>query len=196
MFHNVRLEDTASSLNDLHIKVEHRSGGDKSNSVVTFLPVQPGQDPGKAAGRDALAISRTTAFVEKMLPALKAANLEDKIKTQEGIAKKAQTKLGDLHDDQTDLEKKIRNTQDDLGKNKDEQAIEAKNLQANVNDANALKKSNKRMTKLLDDQTDLQKKQSKYQLALEQNKKDQELQRITADREQQSLDSLRMLRNH
>jgi hypothetical protein len=194
LYHNVRLEDTASSLNDLHIKVDHKNSKDKMNSVVTFLPVMPGEDPGTKVGRDALAVSRTTAFIEKMIPAIRAGALEDDIKTQEGVTKKAQTKLGDLHDDQSDLEKKIRNTQDDLAKNKENRAKEAKDLQANVSDENAVKKINKRMTKLLDEDTDLNKKLLKYQSALEQNKKDQDSQRVVADREQQSLDSLRTLR--
>ncbi|HVU53752.1 MAG TPA: hypothetical protein VHD83_01800 [Puia sp.] len=195
MYHNVRLEDTASSLNDLHIKVERKSSRDKMNSIVTFLPAAPGEDPGGRAGRDALAMSRTTAFVEKMLPAIEAGDLEDRIKTQEGVAKKEQNKLGNLHDDETDLEKKIRNTQDDLAKNKEDQLKETQTLQANVHsDDNAMKKSNKRMSKLLDEQTSLQKKLVKYQAALEQNKKDQESQRVMAGREQQSLDSLRTLR--
>jgi len=196
LYHNVRLEDTSSTLNDLHIKVERKSR-DKTSSVVTFLPAGPGEDPGTRTGRDALAMSRTAAFVEKMLPAIEAGDLEDRIKTQEGVTKKAQKKLGDLHDDQGDLEKKIRNTQDDLSKNKDDQMKETQNMQASVgSDDKAMQKSHKRMSKLLDDQKDLQKKLAKYQAALEQNRKDQETQRVVADREQQSLDSLRTLRKH
>ena len=197
MYHNVRLEDTASSLNDLHIKVERRSNRDKMNSTVTFLAVGPGEDPGTKVGRDPVVMSRTSAFVEKMLPAIEAGYLEDKIKTQEEVAKKEQKKLGNLHDDQGDLEKKIRNTQDDLAKNKDNQVKETQNMQASVgSDDKAVQKSHKRMSKLLDEQTDLQKKLIKYQAALDQNKKDQEVQRVTAGREQQSLDSLKTMRKH
>jgi len=197
LYHNVRLEDTASSLNDLHIKVERKSSRDKTSSVVTFLSAGPGEDPGARTGRDALAMSRTAAFVEKMLPAIEAGDLEDRIKTQEGVTKKAQKKLGDLHDDQGDLEKKIRNTQNDLTKNREDQVKETQNMQANVgSDDKAMQKSHKRMSKLLDDQKDLQKKLVRYQEQLEQNKKDQETQRVVTGREQQSLDSLRTLRKH
>jgi len=197
LYHNVRLEDTSSSLNDLHIKVERRSSRDKMSSVVTFLPAGPGEDPGTRVGRDALAMSRTSAFVEKMLPAIEAGDLEDRIKTQEGVAKKAQKKLGDMHDDQGDLEKKIRSTQDDLTKNREDQVKETQTMQTSVgSDDKAMQKSHKRMSKLLDDQTSLQKKLVKYQATLEQNKKDQEVQRGVAEKEQQSLDSLRMLRKH
>ena len=197
MYHNVRLEDTSSSLNDLHIKVERRSSRDKMNSTVTFLPAGAGEDPGTKVGRDAAAMSRTFTFVEKMLPAIEAGDLEDRIKTQEGVAKKAQNKLGDLHEDQTDLEKKIRNTQDDLSKNKDNQVKETQNMQASVgSDDKAMQKSHKRMSKLLDEQTDLQKKLIKYQGALDQNKKDQEVQRVVAGREQGALDSLKTQRKN
>jgi hypothetical protein len=197
LYHNIRLEDTASSLNDLHIKVERKSSRDNLHSVVTFLPVMPGEDPGTHVGRDPLALGRTMDFVEKMLPSIEADDLEDRINTQDGIAKKAQKKLGGLHDDQGDLEKKIRNAQNDLSKNKEDQLKETKNLQANVGgDDNAMKKSHKRLSKLLDEQTDLQKKLVKYQAGLEQNKKDQETQRVLAAHEQRSLDSLKTLRKH
>ena len=197
MFHNVRLEDTASSLNDLHIRVERKSSRDKNSSVVTVLATLPGEDPGARSERNELVMNRTSAFVEKMVPAIEAGNLEDQIKTQEGTAKKAQHKLGNLHDDQGDLEKKIRSTQGDLAKNKDDQTKETQTMQANVQgDENAMKKSQKRMSKLLDDQTSLQKKLVKYQTSLEQNKKDQETQRVSTGQEQQSLDSLRMQRKH
>ena len=197
MYHNVRLEDTSSSLNDLHIKVERKTSRDKDNSTVTFLPAGPGEDPGTRPGRDALAMSRTSAFVEKMLPAIDAGVLEDKIKTQEGVTKKAQKKLGDMHEDQTALEKKIRNTQDDLAKNNQDQMKETQNMQSSVgSDDKAVQKSHKRMSKLLDDQKDLQKKLAKYQGQLQQNRIDQEVQRLSAGKEQQSLDSLRTLRKN
>jgi len=197
VYRNLRLDDTASSLNDLHIRVDRKSSRDKNSSVITVLSTQPGEDPGTRMGRDAAAMSRTSGFLEKMVPAIESGDLEARIKTREESAKKAQNKLGNLHDDQADLEKKIRNTQEDLGKNKTTQTQEAQTMQASVNgDADAMKKSHKRMDKLLDEQTSLQKKLTKYQASLEQNKKDQESQRVTTGQEQQALDSLRTQRKH
>jgi len=135
--------------------------------------------------------------MEKMLPVIEAADLEDRIRTQEGDTKKAQNKLGDLHDDQGSLEKKIRNAQEDLQKNKEDQIKETTAMQTSVKgDDAAMKRSHKKMDKLLDDQTSLQKKLARYQADLEQNKKNQEFQRVTAGQQQKTLDSLRSLRKH
>jgi hypothetical protein len=197
VYKNMKLDDTARMLSDLHVKVDRKSSRDKSSSVVTVLAAGAGEDPALHTGRDAAMTSRTTAFVEKMLPAIEAGDLEDRIKSQEEDTKRAQNKLGYMHDEQGNLEKKIHNAQDDLQQNKDDQIKETKSMQSSVkNDDAAMKKSHKKVDKLLDDQTSLQKKLIKYQADLEQNKKSQELQRNTAGQQQQTLDSLRTLRKH
>jgi hypothetical protein len=59
-----------------------------------------------------------------------------------------------------------------------------------------MKKSHKKLEKLMNDQMDLQKKLARYQAELEQNKKNQEFQRGNATQQQKTLDSLRSLRKH
>ena len=197
VFRNVRLEDTATSLNDLHIRVDRKSSKEKDASVVTVLVARPGEDPSARMGRDDLAQRRTATYVENMLPGIQAGDLETRIKSQESVTKKSQNKLGDLHDDQGDLEKKIKNTQADIDKNKQDQVTETTIMQQNIHgDDAAMKKSHKKMDKLLSDQTSLQKKLAKYQAQLEQNKKDQGTQQSDALQQQHSLDSLRSMRKN
>ena len=197
VYKNMKLDNTDTSLSDLHIMVDRKSSRDKSNSIVTVLAARAGEDPATRTAKDAVMINKTAAFMEKMLPAIEAGDLEDKIKTQEGDTRKAQNKLGNLHDEQGSLEKKIRNTEDDLKENKADQIKETQSMQSSVkNDDAAMKKSHKKMDKLLDDQTNLQKKLAKYQVDLEQNKKNQEFQRTAADQQQHTLDSLKTLRKH
>jgi predicted nucleic acid-binding Zn-ribbon protein len=197
VYKNMKLDNADTSLSDLHIMVDRKSSRDKSNSIVTVLAARAGEDPATRTGKDAGMINKTAAFMEKMLPAIEAGDLEDRIKTQEDDTKKAQNKLGNLHDEQGSLEKKIRNTEDDLKENKADQIKETQAMQSSVkNDDAAMKKSHKKIDKLLDDQTSLQKKLAKYQADLEQNKKNQEFQRTAAGQQQQTLDSLKTLRKH
>jgi len=197
VYKNMKLDQSDTGLCDLHVRVERKSSRDNGNSIVTVLAARAGEDPATRTGKDAGMLNRTAAFMEKMLPVIEAADLEDRIRTQEGDTKKAQNKLGDLHDDQGSLEKKIRNAQEDLQKNKEDQIKETTAMQTSVKgDDAAMKKSHKKMDKLLDDQTSLQKKLARYQADLEQNKKNQEFQRVTAGQQQKTLDSLRSLRKH
>lgn len=197
VFKNIKLDDTARMLHDMHIRVEKKSSRDNANSIVTILTVNPNEDPATRTGKDEELMSRTAAFVERMLPAIEAGDLEDRIKNQESDTKKAQNKLGSLHDDQGSLEKKIRDTEDDLKKNKEDQIKETQAMQSSVkNDDAAMKKSHKKLEKLMDDQASMQKKLVKYQADLEQNKKNQEFQRTTADQQQKTLDSLKSQRKH
>lgn len=197
VYKNIRLDQSDTALSDLHVRVDPKSSRDKSHSIVTLLSTRAGEDPATRTDKDAGRMSKTATFLERMLPAIEAGDLEDRIKTQESDTKKAQNKLGDLHDEQGSLEKKIRNTQDDLQKNKEDQVKESQAMQTNVKgDDAAMKKSHKKMDKLLDDQAGMQKKLGRYQSDLGQNKKNQEFQRVTAAQQQKTLDSLRSMRKH
>jgi len=198
VFRNVRLDDGSAQLNDVHVRVDRKSRKEKNSSVVTLLTAGPNEDPATRTGADTLAMSRTASFLEKMAPFIESGDLEDRIKTQGGYTKKSQNKLADLRDDQVSLEKKIREGIRDLEENKKDQVKETKDMQDAVrsNDPAATKKSHKRMDRLLDDQTSLQKKLQKNQAALEQNKRDQEAQQTGVMQQQQMLDSLKGMRKN
>jgi hypothetical protein len=194
-FKNVRLDDRASEVNDVFFRVD-RKNRDKTASTVAMLVARPGEDPAMRATRDTGSMSRAGIFLERMVPAITSGDLEARIKDQEGATKKSQHKLGNLRGDQLDLEKRIRNTQSDLDHNRSDQAMQSRILEESVKgtDADATKKSRKKMDKLLDDENSLEKKLQKYQSQLVQNKRDQDLQQVSALQQQQMLDSLRRTR--
>lgn len=198
VYRNVRLADDAKDINDLHVRVERKSRNEKGVSVVTVLTVAPNEDPAKRLVKDTLAVEKTQGFLDRMVPALAAGELEDRIRTQGKDTKKAESKLTDLRDDQVSLERKIRDAQNDLEKNRADQLKETQQMQETVNsdDPNATKKSHKRMDKLLSGQASLQKKLAKYQADLEQNKKDQEAQEAQTDQQQKKLDTLKAERKN
>ena len=195
VFRNVRLDERDAALADLHIRVDRKSSSEKGASIVTVLVAGPGEDPATRSGRNEKFQEGASRYIENMVPAIQAGDLEAKIKSQESVTKKSQNKMANLHDDQADLEKKIRNTQADLEQNKKDQVTETNNMQQSVHgDDAALKKSHKKMDKLLSDQTRMQKKLAEYQAELGQNKRDQDTQQSDVQQQQHSLDSLRTLR--
>ncbi|MDR3716322.1 MAG: hypothetical protein P4L51_26250 [Puia sp.] len=190
VYRGAKLDESAGDPKDLHFKIEKKPHA-KGTSVIYLLVANPNEDPATRAPGD-VPLDPARTFLNNLVPSVEAANLEAQIKTQEEIVKKAQKKKNNLADDQTSLEKKIRNLQTDLDQNKKDQVTAAAAVQANVNgDAEALKKAQKKMNKLLDDQGSMQKKLRNNQSDLDQNKKDQDTQQTELDKQQQLLDSLK-----
>jgi len=191
VYRGARLSDSVTDLNDLYFKVDRRSG-DRKSSVVSLLVVKPSEDPATRAEAAGGSLDRAKAFLNTLVPPVEARNLESEISGEEAVLKKAQKKMSDLQDDQSDLEKKLRYAQADLEQNKKDQVATASDVQSKVNgDQEALKKAQKKMNKLVDDQGGLEKKIRKYQSGLEQNKRDQASSQADIQRQQQMLDSMK-----
>jgi chromosome segregation ATPase len=62
---------------------------------------------------DAYGVDRAKSFLNNMMPDIEAANLELQIKAQEEVIAKAEKKLRDLRDDQTNLERKLQENKSD-----------------------------------------------------------------------------------
>lgn len=194
VYRGARLADSSADLSDLYFKIERRSG-DRKTSLVTLLVTKPSQDPATRAEGDAGPLDGAKSFLNSLAPAVEAHNLEVEISGEEAIFKKAQKKAGNLQDDQTDLEKKLRYAQADLDQNKKDQLSQTQDMQANIHgDSDAMAKAQKKMNKLLDSQGSLDKKIRKYQADLAQNKKDQDAAQAEVSRQQQVLDSMKARR--
>jgi len=186
-----RAGDSAAGPADLYVKVD-RKNRDKTSSVVTIIAARPGEDPATRTAADPALLEDAKFFLNDLSPSVEARSLEGEVTGQESVVKKAQKKLHGLQDDQTSLEKKLRYAQGDLEQNKKDQVTQAAALQAGVNtDAEATKKAQKKMNKLLDDQGSLQKKIRNYQTDLEENKKDQELATADLKKQQDMLGSIK-----
>jgi hypothetical protein len=193
VYRGAKLDESGTDVNDLHFKVEKKSRA-KSTTVIYLLVANPSEDPATRAQGD-VPLDKAKTFLNNFVPAVEAGNLEAQIKEQEDVVKKAQKKKNNLADDQSSLEKKIRNLQSDLEQNKKDQLLQSQAVQANINgDADALKKAQKKMNHLIDDQGSMQKKLRNDQSDLDQNKKDQQTQQTERDKQQQALDSMKARR--
>lgn len=194
LYHGIRLGDTASTMNDLLFKVDRRNR-DKNASTVTMLVVMAGEDPAKRSPGAPFPLEDAKVFLNGLIPAFVAADLEIQIQAQETILKKSQKKCNGLQDDQSDLEKKIRNAQSDLDQNKKDQTQATEDMQANIHgDNDAMKKAQKKENKLLDQQSSLEKKIRNWQAELAQNKTDQATAQTDLQNQQQSYDSMKAKR--
>jgi hypothetical protein len=193
VYRGARLTDTASSLNDLYLKVERR---DKTSTTIAVIPAMPSEDPAtRTANSTPIPLDDAKAFLNNLVPAIQAHDLEVHINDQQTSTKKSQKKFNNLQDDQADFEKKIRNTQSDLEQNKKDQITASAAVQANLTgDQEALKKAQKQMNKLLDKQSGLEKKLRKYQADLAENKIDQTAQQADLTKQQQTLDTMKTRR--
>jgi hypothetical protein len=196
VYRGARLSDSAADLNDLYFKIERRSG-DRKSSVVTLLATKPSEDPATRAEGAIGSLDGAKLFLNSLVPAVEARNLEVEIDGEEAIYKKALKKASNLQDDQSDLEKKIRYAQADLEQNKKDQLTQTQEMQSNIHgDNDAMAKAQKKMNKLLDAQASLEKKIRKYQADLDQNKKDQDVSHADVKQQQQVLDSMKARRKN
>jgi DNA repair exonuclease SbcCD ATPase subunit len=193
LYRGARLSDTATTLNDLYVRFDKRS---KTSSTISLIPAMPSEDPSaRTAASMPMPLDQAKAFLNNLVPAIQAHDLEVHINDQQTVAKKSQKKYSNLQDDQADLEKKIRNAQSDLEENKKDQIQASASVQANLTgDQDALKKAQKQMNKLLDKQSSLEKKLRKYQADLAQNKIDQSAQQSDLMKQQQTLDTMKTRR--
>jgi len=183
-------KDTVTS--DLYFKIERKSRKEKEATVVNLLPARANEQVTSRTSADSSNIEQAKSFLDHILPYIDAFQLNLQVIDQENTVRKVNKKQNNLADDQTDFEKKIRKLNTELDQNKIDQQKQANLIEENVNqDAAALQKAHKKMSHLLDDQADLQKKLRKTQADLDQNKKDQESSKEEVLKEQQALDALK-----
>lgn len=99
---------------DYIVKVERRSRKAKDESIIYLILSKSNQN--MLYKMDAEAIQKVKSFLNNLLPDIAAADLELQILAQEDVISKAEKKLKDLLDDQTNLEKKLASNKDDQEK--------------------------------------------------------------------------------
>jgi hypothetical protein len=190
LYRGARLDSTDTNPRDLYFKVEKKKK-DKEFSVISLFSTKTNMDILSRDSTDSGQSDRAKSFLNNIVPYIDAHNLEVQIGSQQETLKKAQKKQNNLLNEQADLEKKLRKYQDELAQNKIDQASQSQAIQNSVNqDAEATKKANKKMGKLLDDQSSLEKKQRNTQQDLDDNKKDADAQQKEVQKQQQILDAL------
>lgn len=110
-----------SELTDLYFKVERKSRKDKDISIIYLIAGRPNENIALRTADDSYKVTDGKAFLNDLIPAIEAHNLEVMIGEQDETVKKSEKKLRNLEDDQKDLEKKIRNLEEKLAQNKKDQ---------------------------------------------------------------------------
>jgi len=128
VYRNTRLDKDEPEIVDVYYKVDRKVVKDKETSVVYLLIGRPGENVGARTDDDHFKITESKELLNKMAPYIDAYNLEVQVKLQEEVVKKSEKKLLNLKDDQYDLEKKIKNLQDKLAQNKNDQQLQTDDL--------------------------------------------------------------------
>jgi hypothetical protein len=105
------ISDISDNTMDYIINVERKSRKEKDESTLYLIMTKNGEN--LMSGMGTVEVTRAKDFLNGMIPAVEASNLELQIRDQEEAITKSEKKLKNLRDDQEDLEKKLRNNQKD-----------------------------------------------------------------------------------
>jgi len=166
--------------------------------VITLLATKANQDILSRPAMDSTGqTDKAKAFLNNLVPAISAHNVDVQFADQQDVVKKAQKKMNNLINDQSDIEKRIRKLEADQDQNKTDIIKQTNEIQNTISaDDNVKNKSQKRMNKLLDEQDNLRKKLRKAQADLDENKINQEAQQKELDNQQQALEAIRAKRTN
>ena len=112
---NATLSDISSKPMEYAFKVERKSKKEKDIAVLSAIMNENGVN----ATADNTA--RLKSFLTDLIPSIEAVNLYFMVNEQFNVIVKSQKKLKNLQDEQSSMERKVRNLQDDLKKNAREQ---------------------------------------------------------------------------
>ncbi|WP_205509405.1 hypothetical protein [Longitalea arenae] len=128
VYRNARLDDTDPEIVDVYFKVDRKIFKERETSVVYLLIGRPGENVGARTSDDRFKISDSKELLNRMAPYIDAFNLDVQIKQQEEVVKKSEKKLLNLKDDQYDLEKRLKNLQEKIAQNKNDQLMQTEDL--------------------------------------------------------------------
>jgi hypothetical protein len=128
VYRNTRLDKDEPEIVDVYFRVDRKVAKDKENAVIYLLIGRPGENIGARTDDDHFKIVESKELLNKMAPYIDAYNIDVQLKLQEEVVKKSEKKLLNLKDDQADLEKKLKNLQDKLAQNKNDQQLQTEDL--------------------------------------------------------------------
>lgn len=128
VFKNALLSDISDESLDYIVKIERKSRKEKDESTL-YLLINDSKN-NTLENISPVTVGRAKSFVNNLIPDIEAANLELQITAQEDAVVKSEKKFKDLTDDQASMEKKIKQLQDDLKKNANDQTNQQKDIEA------------------------------------------------------------------
>jgi len=134
LFKDTKISELDTEGNDLYFKVERKSRKEKDVSVVYFYVTKPNENlKATTASAEMHNTHSARSFLAAMLPAVEAHNLEVEISGQEGAVKKAEKKYDRLTEDGQDMEKRLKQLQEDIENNKKEQEKQKQEIEKQKN---------------------------------------------------------------
>jgi len=193
VFRSVPLDSSSAVFSDAYFNINRKSRSEKDISVISLLPVKKGQTLLPASAEDSSFISSSLVFLDSLRPYILSYSLHQEILAQQETLGKINSKITDLKNDSGDIAKKIRGYEGDLAENKNDQDKQTREINnISVGNQSALAKAHKRMDKLMNRQTDYEKKLRNAREDQAKNRRALETQRSLADRESQTMDSLKL----
>jgi len=105
MYRGVMLPELGNQPYDLYFKVDKKSKKDKDNAVVNML-ISTGNENFISDTANSTTINNAKTFLDNLMPAVAAYDLQQQINTQEDAIKKAEKKYKNLQNDADDLQKR------------------------------------------------------------------------------------------
>ncbi|HRE50992.1 MAG TPA: hypothetical protein PK339_06215 [Flavitalea sp.] len=132
-----------AEVSDLYFKVDKKGRRDKDISMIYLIAGRANENVAVRNGGDNYKMEEAKTFLNDLVPAVEAHDLDVSIGQQADLVQKAEKKLKNLRDDQSDYEKKIRSFEDKLAQNKkdqENQLVELNKLRASLDAMQARKK--------------------------------------------------------
>jgi hypothetical protein len=192
VYRSVPLNEEATSTVDAYFNINQKSHAEKDITIVSLLPVKKSEVLVPANAADSSFIRFAVTYLDSMRYNILSYSLKQQIAAQQKIVDKIKSKLLDLKNDSGDIAKKIRSYDSDLQENKKDQEKLTKDIsKMSTGDEANLAKAHKKMDKLMDNQTDYEKKIRNYKADLEKNTEDRATESSVFETANNQLESLK-----
>ena len=192
VFRDVPLQANSSVLSDAYFNITKKNHSEKDVTIISLLPVKKGLTLAPATEEDSAVVSSSLIYLDSLVDRVQRYSMMKQIQTQQKVLDKTKSKMLSLKNDSGDLAKKIRGYESDLAQNKTSQDKQTKVINSlATGDQDGLAKAHKQMDKLLDNQTDYEKKIRNYKADLEKNSQDRQTQQTMFDSQTQALNALK-----
>jgi len=192
VFRSVPLDNSRSVVTDAYFNINRKSRSEKDMTIISLLPVKKGETLSPSSVEDSSLISISLVYLDSLKNRVYRFSLAKLIEGQQKTLDKTKAKILNLKNDSGDIAKKIRGYESDLAENKNDQAKQTVVINNTASgDQDGLSKAHKKMDKLLNNQTDYEKKLRNYKADLEDNAREREAQQGILEKVTQALNALK-----
>jgi hypothetical protein len=191
VFRSILLDSSSGLISDAYFTIERKSRSEKDISTISLLSIKKGETVSPATVTDS-SLKSSLLYLDSLKHFVLSYSLKQDIKAQQKAVDKIKSNLVSLKNDSGDIAKKIRGYESDLQENKIDQDKETRELSLiATGDQASLTKAHNKMDKLMNNQTDYEKKLRNAKAALEKNTQDRATQQSLFEKETQAMESLK-----